>query len=246
MNPVAIELDFVHPALAARHLINRRRQRRFDEAGICGLDATGWGHWPGVRHRSNQPQGQLPGRTGVAGNEVMNMLGDGNALDIAAGLDFGCDIFRDVLRPMLKRIEGYNADRVVELPRGQQPLIASSLVLVEQIATNLRLNGGAQWLELGAPWANPEAGIEGKKEHTCIMVGGHVPQCCCQSPSRFIPWRSHPHVAVPPRSAMDLGAPSFHSSVGRPRSASLSLFGGTSNPQIGKSAISFSDSRNIS
>src|ERR1700726_610525 len=65
---------------------------------------------------SNQPQGQLPGRTGVAGNEVMNMLGDGNAFDIAAGLDFGSDIFRDVLRPMFKRIEGDNADRVVELP----------------------------------------------------------------------------------------------------------------------------------
>src|SRR6202022_1798583 len=41
----------------------------------------------------------------------------GNPLDIAAGLDFGSDIFRDVLRPMLKRIEGYNADRVIELPR---------------------------------------------------------------------------------------------------------------------------------
>src|ERR1700726_4127853 len=47
----------------------------------------------------------------------MNMLGDGNPLDIAAGLDFGSDIFRDVLRPMLKRIEGYNTDRVIELPR---------------------------------------------------------------------------------------------------------------------------------
>jgi hypothetical protein len=34
------------------------------------------------------------------------------------GKDEG-DIFRDVLRPMLKRIEGDNADRVVELSRHQ-------------------------------------------------------------------------------------------------------------------------------
>src|SRR5258708_39902884 len=44
------------------------------------------------------------------------MLGDGGAFDLAAGLNFEGDIFRDVLRPMLKRIEGDNADRVVELP----------------------------------------------------------------------------------------------------------------------------------
>jgi hypothetical protein len=32
-------------------------------------------------------------------------------------LDFEGDIFRDVLRPMLKCVEGNNADRVVKLPR---------------------------------------------------------------------------------------------------------------------------------
>src|ERR1700693_5524427 len=47
------------------------------------------------------------------------MLGDGNALDIAAGLNFEGDIFCDVLRPMLTRIEGDNAERVVELSRHQ-------------------------------------------------------------------------------------------------------------------------------
>jgi hypothetical protein len=47
------------------------------------------------------------------------MLGDGNAFDIAAGLNLEGDIFRDVLRSMLKRIEGDNADRVVELARYQ-------------------------------------------------------------------------------------------------------------------------------
>jgi hypothetical protein len=75
LNAIAIELDLVNPAFPTRHLVNQRRQRRFNEAGIGGLDATDWRLWPGVRHRSNQPQGQLPGRTGVAGNEVMNMLG---------------------------------------------------------------------------------------------------------------------------------------------------------------------------
>ena len=54
-------------------------------------------------------------RTGVARDEISDMLGDGNAFDVAAGLNFEGDIFRDVLRPMLKRIEGDNADRIVEL-----------------------------------------------------------------------------------------------------------------------------------
>jgi len=42
---------------------------------------------------SNQPQGQLPGRTGVAGDEVADMLGNTNALDIAPSLNFEGDIF---------------------------------------------------------------------------------------------------------------------------------------------------------
>ena len=40
------------------------------------------------RHRSNQPERQLPGRTGVVGNKVLNMLRDASALNVAAGLDF--------------------------------------------------------------------------------------------------------------------------------------------------------------
>ena len=57
----------------------------------------------------------MSGRASEAGNEVLDMLGDGGAFDIAAGLNFEGDIFRDVLRPVLKRIEGDDADRVVEL-----------------------------------------------------------------------------------------------------------------------------------
>jgi hypothetical protein len=64
-----------------------------------------------------QPQGELAIRTRAACNEVLDMLGDGGAIDVAAGLNFGGDIFRYVLRPMLQRVEGDNADRVVELPR---------------------------------------------------------------------------------------------------------------------------------
>src|ERR1700730_16952347 len=45
------------------------------------------------------------------------MLGDGSTFNVAMGLDFDRDIFRYVVRPMLKRVEGNNADRVVELPR---------------------------------------------------------------------------------------------------------------------------------
>ena len=40
-------------------------------------------------------------------------------IDIAAALNFEGDISGDVLRPMLKRVEGDDADRVVELPRRQ-------------------------------------------------------------------------------------------------------------------------------
>ena len=62
-----------------------------------------------------QPQGELAIRTRAACNEVLYMLGDGGAIDVAAGLNFGGDIFRNGLR--LKRVEGDNADRIVELSR---------------------------------------------------------------------------------------------------------------------------------
>ena len=39
LDPVAVELDFVNPALAGRHLLDRGRQGRFDEAGEGRLDA---------------------------------------------------------------------------------------------------------------------------------------------------------------------------------------------------------------
>ena len=39
LDPVAVELDLVDPAVAGRHLLDRCRQRGFDEAGKGGLDA---------------------------------------------------------------------------------------------------------------------------------------------------------------------------------------------------------------
>src|ERR1019366_8446884 len=110
---------------ACREMLGRRDRSagavRFSDAALLG-----WSNRSGLclscrflpRHfGSNQPQLQLPGRTGVVGNEVLDMFRDAGALNVAAGLDFDGDIFRDVLRPMLKCIEGDNADRVVKLPR---------------------------------------------------------------------------------------------------------------------------------
>jgi hypothetical protein len=52
----------------------------------------------------------------MARNEVAQMIRNGRAFDIAAGLNFSGDPVGDIVRPMLKRIEGDNADWVVELP----------------------------------------------------------------------------------------------------------------------------------
>ena len=41
LNTVAVELDFVNPALSGRHLLDRGGQGRFDEAGEGRLDADG-------------------------------------------------------------------------------------------------------------------------------------------------------------------------------------------------------------
>src|SRR5271169_5791766 len=56
-------------------------------------------------------------RTGpaVAVHEVANMLWHGCAFDIASGLDFGGNRFRNVVRPMLKCVEGDNTDWIIKL-----------------------------------------------------------------------------------------------------------------------------------
>lgn len=40
LHPVAVELDLVKPAFAARYLLDGRRERGFDEAGERGLRAN--------------------------------------------------------------------------------------------------------------------------------------------------------------------------------------------------------------
>lgn len=72
---------------------------------------------------SGKPQRKLMIPTGVTGDEVSDMPGDGNAFDIAASFNFEGDIFCGLLRPILKRIERGNADRVVELsPASDRPI----------------------------------------------------------------------------------------------------------------------------
>jgi hypothetical protein len=52
-----------------------------------------------------------------AGNKVPDVLGKRGAFDIAAGLNFEGYILGNVLRPMVKRVEGDDAYRVAELAR---------------------------------------------------------------------------------------------------------------------------------
>ena len=50
-------------------------------------------------------------------DEISNMLRHRVASDVAASLDYRCDILGNVIGPVLKCVEGYDASRVVELPR---------------------------------------------------------------------------------------------------------------------------------
>src|SRR6266702_8367837 len=66
---------------------------------------------------SRKAQAELPDSTRVAGDEITHMFGDRDAVDVAAGLYLVSDLSGDVLRPMLQRVECYDPDRVVKLPR---------------------------------------------------------------------------------------------------------------------------------
>jgi hypothetical protein len=72
LDAIAIELDFVEPTLAAGHLLDRRRQRRFDEARITTLGADGWLIFALEGHGSHQPQGQVAMMTFMPFDEVLN------------------------------------------------------------------------------------------------------------------------------------------------------------------------------
>jgi len=62
----------VEPSLAALHLFDRRRQRRFDEARVTTLGADGWLLFALEGHGSHQPQGQLALMTFMPFDEVLN------------------------------------------------------------------------------------------------------------------------------------------------------------------------------
>jgi hypothetical protein len=55
----------------------------------------------------------------MAGHEVLDMLRNGDAVDIAADLNFCGDLSRHVVGSMFKGVECHNAHRVVELPGHQ-------------------------------------------------------------------------------------------------------------------------------
>jgi hypothetical protein len=62
----------VEPTLAAGYLLDRRRQRRFDEARITTLGADGGLLLALEGHGSHQPQGQLAMMTLMPFDEVLN------------------------------------------------------------------------------------------------------------------------------------------------------------------------------
>jgi hypothetical protein len=73
------------------------------------------GGLPWVSQVSDELQRELANRAPVAVHEVADMLGHEDPFDIASGLDFGGNRFRNVVRPMLKCVEGDNADWIIKL-----------------------------------------------------------------------------------------------------------------------------------
>jgi hypothetical protein len=69
--------------------------------------------------RLDEPQRQLAILSPVALHEILEVVGDIVARDIAASLDFGGDLFRKVFGPMLQGVEGDNPDGIAELARKQ-------------------------------------------------------------------------------------------------------------------------------
>ena len=97
LDAVAVEFDLVDPARARWHSVNRGSQCRFDEAREWRRDSPGRPLWPRAWHGSDEPQSQLPGWTGMARNEVYQVIRNGCAFDIAAALNFSRDLARDIV-----------------------------------------------------------------------------------------------------------------------------------------------------
>jgi hypothetical protein len=118
LDPVTVELDLMHPALARRHLVNRSCQSGFDKAGDGGLDATGWRLWPGVGHRSGEAQCELAIRAEVAVDERLDRQRQLLAGEIETAHYFARDILRGIFGPMFCGIE-CDDSRVTVLARHQ-------------------------------------------------------------------------------------------------------------------------------
>ena len=66
--------------------------------------------------RSAQPQGQLPGWAGVVFDETPDASRDRLAREVASFLNLFGDLSRDIAGPMLARVEGHHANRLIEIP----------------------------------------------------------------------------------------------------------------------------------
>jgi hypothetical protein len=107
LHPVAVELDFVKPSLAGRDPLDGSRERGFNEARKRGLRANGG--------RFSARSNQSPCRWGVGLDEVSDMFRHQVACDVATSLDHLRNILGNVVSPMLHRVEGHDANRVVKL-----------------------------------------------------------------------------------------------------------------------------------
>ena len=66
--------------------------------------------------RSAQPQSQLPSRAGVVLDEIPDALGDRLACNVTPSLNLLGDLPRNIIGPVLTRVEGHHANRFIEIP----------------------------------------------------------------------------------------------------------------------------------
>src|SRR5258708_6372945 len=90
--------------------------------------------------RRSNPSQQLPHRPGVGINKVLDMLGYALTRNVAPGLNFLSHVFGNVVRPVLQSVEGYDANRIVELPSHK---IADDGLEVRALDFGLAVNSAA-------------------------------------------------------------------------------------------------------
>ena len=90
------------------------RSRRLIQAALLCRSQVSITH-VSISQVPGELQRELAIRAPVAIHEIADMLGHGDTFDIASGLDFDGNGLRNVVRPMLKCVEGDNPDRIIEL-----------------------------------------------------------------------------------------------------------------------------------